>query len=211
MQPWKKSKVPSNSSTDAKKAAKSQKASPIGEPSSPILPSHIEKTTLKLTHTRPAPAPAAKDIDWDAYYRAKADRLKQIRIWVHNLRTSHRIVPSVATELMAYYGSERYGAHPAASTLSEHAWQAVKLCEHEFGTDLQWGRDLGEAVWGSEHEKVERLIEMKMVGERDMTPGMGTVGESDLSEFDDEGGDADDEDEEEEEEEGKDVEMAETA
>ena len=115
---------------------------------------------------------------------------------------------------MAYYGSERYGAHPAASTLSEHAWQAVKLCEHEFGTDLQWGRDLGEAVWGSEHEKVERLIEMKMVGERDMTPGMGTVGESDLSEFDDEGGDADDEEEGGgggEEGEGKDVEMAETA
>lgn len=90
---------------------------------------------------------------------------------------------------MAYYGNEeRYGHHhPSASSLSEHAWQAVKLCEHEFGTDLKWAKGLGEAVWGSEHEKVERLIEMKMAREGEGTPGRGTVGESDLSEFEDEG------------------------
>ena len=52
-QPWKKSKVPSNSSTDAEKAAKSQKASPIGEPSSPILPSHIKKKKKPQTHSHP--------------------------------------------------------------------------------------------------------------------------------------------------------------
>lgn len=113
---------------------------------------------------------------------------------------------------MAYYGSEeKYGAHPSASTLSEHAWQAVKLCEHEFGTDLQWGKSLGKAVWGSEHEKVEKLIEIKMQG-GEGTPGRGTVGESDLSEFEDE----DDEDGEgfwgeEGKSKGKDVEMADKA
>lgn len=92
---------------------------------------------------------------------------------------------------MAYYGSEeKYGNHPSARTLSRHAWQAVKLCEHEFGTDLQWSKGLGEAVWGSEHGKVEALIQMKIEGEGEGTPGLvGTVGESDLSDFEDEEGD----------------------
>lgn len=85
---------------------------------------------------------------------------------------------------MAYYGSEKYGDHPSARTLSRHAWQAVQLCEHEFGTDLRWGMGLGEEVWGSDHGKVERLIGLKMEGEE--SPGVGTVGESDLSEFEDE-------------------------
>lgn len=111
---------------------------------------------------------------------------------------------------MAYYGSEKYGAHPSASTLSEHAWQAVKLCEHEFGTDLQWGKSLGKAVWGAEQERVEKLIEMRMEGEGMTTPGRGTVGESDLSEVEDEDG-GDGEGFWGEEGEGKDVEMADKA
>ena len=116
---------------------------------------------------------------------------------------------------MAYYGSEKYGNHPSARTLSRHAWQAVKLCEHEFGTDLQWGKSLGEAVWGSEHGKVEALIQMKIEGDGDGegTPGVvGTVGESDLSDFEDEGEEDDDDDDDEAfwgDGVGKDVEMAE--
>ena len=88
------------------------------------------------------------------------------------------------------------------------------MCEHEFGTDLQWGKNLGEAVWGTDHRKVEALIDMKMDGEG--TPGVGTVGESDLSEFEDER--HKEEDAEEEDDEGfwsdgveKDIDMAEAA
>ena len=116
---------------------------------------------------------------------------------------------------MAYYGSEKYGNHPSARTLSRHAWQAVKLCEHEFGTDLQWGKGLREAVWGTDHGKVEALIAMKMDGEG--TPGMGTgtVGESDLSDFEDECLEEEEEDDDDErfwgDGNGKDVEMAEAA
>ncbi len=116
---------------------------------------------------------------------------------------------------MAYYGDEKkYGNHPSARSLSKHAWQAVKLCEHEFGTDLRWGKGLGEAVWGSEHGKVEALIEMKMEGEGEGTTGMGTVGESDLSEFEDEGLEEEDHDDDDGfwgDGEGEDVVMAETA
>lgn len=114
---------------------------------------------------------------------------------------------------MAYYGSEKYGNHPSARTLSRHAWQAVKLCEHEFGTDLKWGKGLGEAVWGSEHGKVEALIQVMMEGDGEGTPGVGTVGESDLSEFEDEGEEDDDGDDEAfwGDGVGKDVEMAEAA
>lgn len=71
-------------------------------------------------------------------------------------------------------------------------------------------------MWGSEHGKVEALIQMKIEGEGEGTPGVvGTVGESDLSDFEDEG---EDEGEEGDDDEafwgggvGKDVEMAEAA
>lgn len=169
----------SNSLTDNKAAANSHEDNHIGNPSPP------SSLTSNIPQTDPRPVPA-KGINWPAYERAKALRLKQIRIWIHSLHKSHRIVSPVAKELMAYYGSEKYGNHPSARTLSRHAWQAVKLCEHEFGTDLQWGKGLGEAVWGSEHGKVEKLIGLKMEGEG--TPGVGTVGESDLSDFEDEKG-----------------------
>ena len=185
-QPSKASQTPTNSLTYKKKGAKSQKHNHKAKPSYP--PSPTSQTPL------PSPTPSApKAMDWSAYVRAKAHRLKQIRIWVHSLRRSHRIVRSVAQELMAYYGSEeKYGNHPSARSLSAHAWQAVRLCEHEFGTDLQWGKGLGEEVWGSECAKVEKLIGIMMEGERGI--GMGTVGETDLSdEADDEEGEDDDE------------------
>ncbi|KAF6219608.1 hypothetical protein HO133_004077 [Letharia lupina] len=197
------SQVSSSSLINKKKDAMSQKNNHTGKPSHP--------PPLTSEPPRPDTHPAAKGMDWTAYDRAKAHRLKNIRIWVHSLRRAHRIVDSVATELMAYYGSAKYGGHPSARTLSRHAWQAVRLCEHEFGTDLQWGKGLGEAVWGTDHGKVEALIEMKMEGEG--TPGVGTVGESDLSEFED--GWCEEEEEEDDDEgfwgdgEGKDVEMAE--
>lgn len=71
-------------------------------------------------------------------------------------------------------------------------------------------------MWGSEHGKVERLIEGMMEGEEEGDGGRGTVGESDLSEFGEDG------DEEEEgfwddggaglgQGQGEDVEMAEAA
>ena len=49
-------------------------------------------------------------------------------------------------------------------------------------------------VWGSECGKVERLIGIMMEGEGEGEGevGVGTVGESDLSELEDEGGDDDD-------------------
>lgn len=182
------SQVSSNSLTNKKEGAKSQKDDHTGKSSLPY-------SLTSKRHSSHSRLVAAKGIDWHAYGRAKALRLKKIRIWVYDLRKSHRIVDSVAKELMAYYGSEKYGNHPSARTLSRHAWQAVKLCEHEFGTDLQWGKSLGEAVWGTDHGKVEALIDMKMDGEG--TPGMGTVGESDLSEleYEDENDDDDDDDE----------------
>ncbi|KAM0800115.1 hypothetical protein BDR22DRAFT_821887 [Usnea florida] len=172
---------PSESLTDHKAAGKTQENKHISNSSPPSsLTSEPPPTDL-----RPVPA---KGIDWPAYERAKALRFKQIRIWVHSLHRAHRIVASVAKELMAYYGSEKYGDHPSARSLSRHAWQAVKLCEREFGTDLQWAKGLGEAVWGSEHAKVEKLIGLKIKGEGRGSPGMGTVGESDLSDFEDEKG-----------------------
>ena len=203
----KRSKLSSSLLIDGKDDAKSQKDGHIGK-------SSLSLSLTLYTLQTDTLSVAAKGIDWDTYYRAKAQRLKKIRIWVHNLRTSHRIVESVAKELMAYYGSEKYGEHPSASTLSEHAWQAVKLCEHEFGTDLQWGKNLGQAVWGTDHAKVEALIDMKMKGEG--TPGKGTVGESDLSELEDEwpgkeDGDDDDDDDFWGDGKGKDVEMADAA
>ncbi|CAD6572248.1 MAG: hypothetical protein ASARMPRED_005205 [Alectoria sarmentosa] len=202
------SQVPSNLLTKKKEDAKSQNDNHIGRFSLP--PPLTSKRNSPNTHPV-----AAKGIDWNAYGRAKALRLKKIRIWVYELRKSHRIVDSVARELMAYYGSEKYGNHPSARTLSRHAWQAVKLCEHEFGTDLQWGKGLREAVWGTDHGKVEALIAMKMDGEG--TPGMGTgtVGESDLSDFEDECLEEEEEDDDDErfwgDGNGKDVEMAEAA
>ena len=72
-------------------------------------------------------------------------------------------------------------------------------------------------MWGSEHGKVEALIQMKMEGEGEGTPGLGTVGESDLSEFEDEWVGEEDNDEDDDDEGfwgdgvGKDVEMAEAA
>ncbi|KAL9072611.1 MAG: hypothetical protein Q9161_003469 [Pseudevernia consocians] len=197
------SQVSSNSLIEKKEDAKSQKDNHIGNLSPP--PPLTSKTPRPNTHR----LVAAKGIDWDAYDRAKAHRLKKIRTWVYNLRKCYRIVASVAKELMAYYGSEKYGNHPSARTLSKHAWQAVKLCEREFGTDLQWGRSLGEAVWGTDHGKVEALIDMKMEGEG--TPGMGTVGESDLSEFEDEGHEEEDDEGFWDDGKGEDVEMAEAA
>lgn len=184
-----------------KEGAKSGKNNPIGKSS---LPSPLTSKRYS-SDTHPV---AAKGMDWDADDRAKALRLKKIRIWVWSLRKCHRIVDSVAKELMAYYGSEKYGNHPSACTLSRHAWQAVKLCEHEFGTDLQWGKSLGESVWGTDHGKVEALIDMKMDGEG--TPGMGTVGESDLSESEDDWHEKEDNDEAFwGDEKGRDVEMVE--
>lgn len=43
-------------------------------------------------------------------------------------------------------------------------------------------------MWGTEHEKVEKMIEMRMASEEreGVMLGRGTVGESDLSEFEDE-------------------------
>ncbi|CAF9911262.1 hypothetical protein IMSHALPRED_009980 [Imshaugia aleurites] len=132
----------------------------------PPPPSHPSSSSSNPPQTTPHPPPPRKPINWPAYARAKAHRLKQIRIWISTLHRAHRIVDSVAKELMAYYGSEeKYGNHPSARSLSKHAWEAVRLCEVEFGTDLAWGRGLGERVWGSECGKVERLIEGLMEGD----------------------------------------------
>ena len=90
-----KSNLSSNSLIDEKEDAESQKNSHTSKSS---LPCSLTSKTPQ-TDSRPV---AAKGIDWDAYDRAKAYRLKKIRIWVHGLRKSHRIVDSVAKELMAY-------------------------------------------------------------------------------------------------------------
>lgn len=53
---------------------------------------------------------------------------------------------------------------------------------------VRHGFDVGVGVWGSECGKVERLIGIMMEGEGEGEVGVGTVGESDLSELEDEGG-----------------------
>ncbi len=45
---------------------------------------------------------------------------------------------------------------------------------------------LGEEVWGSERERVVGMMERRVEEEGEGTPGRGTVGESDLSDFSEE-------------------------
>lgn len=118
------------------------------------------------------------DVAITRYTAAYETRLRSCRRWVSQKAAQHRISPSVASELYAYFGRRKYGATPSAATLSKHACEALELSEHDLGTDLWWARGQ-TGLFGEEWGGVFRGMVEESLREEGIC-GPGSVGESDV-------------------------------
>ena len=111
------------------------------------------------------------------YQRLYEERLRQLRKWVVARYREKRFDYGVRKELLAYFGKAKYGERPSAKCLSKHACQALELSEHDFGTDLYWGKTVAW-MFGPYAPMFQKMIEnaMKDYG----LAGPAYVGEEDL-------------------------------
>ena len=97
---------------------------------------------------------AEQKINWQQFSIAFSTRRRENRIWVTQKLRAGRLDPDVATELYAFFGRDKFGPRPYWSWLSKDARIALRLCETERGTELDWIRRQ-RAAWREWSKQVE--------------------------------------------------------
>lgn len=125
-------------------------------------------------------SPTENDIDWAKFQADWNARARLCLKWVAAALAKRRISSAVSEELKEYYTSRKCHRQLAADALSDQMKCAVKSCDLEVGTDIEWARRASKG-WGKWGPEVLRQIEE--MGEDEALKGyepLWDVGESDL-------------------------------
>ncbi|KAL2042686.1 hypothetical protein N7G274_004445 [Stereocaulon virgatum] len=120
------------------------------------------------------------DIDWTKFQQDWSAHIHLCHKWVQTALLRRRFNTHVAEELKEYYTARKTHWHFAPTYLSGQMKSAVKSCELELGTDVEWARKASRG-WGKWGPKVVGMIED--IGEDEAFRGVSPlwdVGESDL-------------------------------